>query len=133
MEPTADPLDIDRDERASVLVVDDECDAADLLKEILESAGYRASTAANGIDAVALYQEERPDAVLLDINMPVMDGLTALHEIRRIDPDARIAMLTASAQHMAVREAVEGGALDFILKPVDIVRVLGALESLLAA
>src|SRR5215212_7868859 len=103
---------MDQEPRATVLVVDDESDAADLLKEILESAGYRASTATNGRDAVAFYRAEHPDAVLLDINMPAMDGLAALLEIRRIDPNARVAMLTANAQQSAVREAVQAGARD---------------------
>jgi two-component system, chemotaxis family, chemotaxis protein CheY len=82
---------------------------------------------------VRLYAEHRPDAVLLDITMPEMDGLTALKEIRKLDPDARVAMVTAMGQQGIVMEALHAGARDFVLKPFQADRVLGALQKLLAA
>jgi two-component system, chemotaxis family, chemotaxis protein CheY len=62
-----------------------------------------------------------------------MDGLTALKEIRKIDPDARVAMVTAMGQQGIVMEALHAGARDFVLKPFQADRVLGALQKLLAA
>src|SRR2546428_120889 len=74
-----------------------------------------------------------PDAVLMDITMPEMDGLAALKEIRKLDPTARVAMVTAMGQQAIVMEALKAGAKDFVLKPFQPDRVLGALQKLLAA
>ena len=78
------------------------------------------------------YVEWKPDAVLMDITMPEMDGLTALKEIRKIDPNARIAMVTAMGQQAIVMQALKDGAKDFVLKPMQADRVLAALAKLLA-
>jgi two-component system chemotaxis response regulator CheY len=69
----------------------------------------------------------------MDITMPEMDGLEALKEIRRLDPTARVAMVTAMGQQAIVMQALKDGAKDFILKPMQPARILSALEKLLAA
>jgi len=74
----------------------------------------------------------KPDAVLMDITMPEMDGLTALKEIRKLDPQARIAMVTAMGQQAIVMQALKYGARDFVLKPMQPDRVLAALAKILA-
>lgn len=80
---------------ARILVVDD----LDLMREIcartLETAGYQVIQAPNGIEAVKLYRQEHPDAMLLDVSMPGQDGLETLGQIKAIDPRARVAMLTS--------------------------------------
>jgi two-component system chemotaxis response regulator CheY len=65
--------------------------------------------------------------------MPEMDGLAALKEIKKLDPSARVAMVTAMGQQAIVMEALKAGARDFVLKPFQPDRVLGALQKLLAA
>src|SRR6266545_4835331 len=85
------------------------------------------------VRAVKQYSEWHPDAVLMDITMPEMDGLTALKEIKKLDPAARVAMVTAMGQQAIVMEALKAGAKDFVLKPFQPDRVLGALQKLLAA
>ena len=71
------------------------------------------------------------DVVLLDITMPEMDGLTALKEIKKADPNARVAMVTAIGQQQVVMEALQSGARDFVVKPFQPERVLAAVEKLL--
>jgi two-component system chemotaxis response regulator CheY len=88
--------------------------------------------AGDGDQAVKLYQEARPDAVLLDVTMPRMDGLTALKEIRKIDPRARVAMVTAMGQQDVVVEALKSGARDFVMKPFEAERLNAALDRILS-
>lgn len=78
----------------TILVVDDAAFMRMRMSKILSEAGYTVIQAENGIDAVAKYKVSHPDAVLMDITMPEMDGLTALKEIRAHDPNARVAMVT---------------------------------------
>jgi two-component system chemotaxis response regulator CheY len=118
---------------AKVMVVDDAAFMRLRACKVLEDNGHEVLQAENGADAVRQYAIHRPDAVLLDITMPEMDGLEALKEIRKIDPSARVAMVTAMGQQAIVMEALRAGAKDFILKPFQPDRVLGALQKLLAA
>ncbi len=115
------------------MVVDDAAFMRLRACKVLEDNGHEVLQAENGADAVRKYAEHRPDAVLLDITMSEMDGLQALKEIRKIDPLARVAMVTAMGQQTIVMEALRAGAKDFFLKPFQPDRVLGALNKLLAA
>ncbi len=118
---------------AKILVVDDAAFMRVRAAKVLEDAGHQVVQAENGLEAVRQYAEFRPDAVLMDITMPEMDGLTALKEIKKIDPGARVAMVTAMGQQAIVMEALKSGAKDFVLKPFQPDRVLAALQKLLAA
>ncbi len=117
---------------ATILVVDDAAFMRMRMSKILTEAGYQVVQAENGLEAVAKYQSEKPDAVLMDITMPEMDGLTALKEIRSLDPAARVAMVTALGQQQIVLEAVKSGAKDFLVKPCEGDRVLAAVSKLCA-
>ena len=88
--------------------------------------------ATNGREGVKMFESMRPDAVLLDVSMPVMDGLSALQQIRAVDPDARVAMLTSEGNMETVVEARRLGARDFVVKPCDPARLLAAVERILA-
>ena len=118
---------------AKVMVVDDAAFMRLRACKVLQDNGYEVLQAENGADAVRQYAEHRPDAVLMDITMPEMDGLAALKEIRKLDPQARVAMVTAMGQQAIVMEALKAGAKDFVLKPFQPDRVLGALHKLLGA
>ena len=117
---------------ATILVVDD----AEILRvritKMLTGNGHEVMEADNGAKAVAKYRENRPDAVLMDVTMPEMDGLAALKEIRSGDPNARVVMLTALGQESVVLEAIKSGARDFVVKPFEPDRVLAALKRALA-
>jgi two-component system, chemotaxis family, chemotaxis protein CheY len=117
----------------TVLVVDDDALVVDVLSDILESDGYTTRRATSGREAVEVYDAHHPDAVILDVHMPTMDGLTTLDAIRRVDPDARIAMLSGFGQRVLVEEAIEAGARDYILKPVSANCLLGAVAKLVAS
>ena len=117
---------------ATILVVDDAAFMRMRMSKILSEAGYKVIQAENGLEAVQKYKASRPDAVLMDITMPEMDGLTALREIRAHDPQARVAMVTALGQQQIVLAAVKSGARDFLVKPCEGDRVLAAVSKLCA-
>lgn len=116
---------------AKILVVDDAQFMRMRASKLLTQNGYEVIEAANGVEAVQRYKEERPDAVMMDITMPDMDGLEALKELRKIDPGARIAMVTAMGQQSIVMEAIKAGARDFVVKPFDPNRVLAAVQKMI--
>ena len=97
----------------------------------LASAGHEVVEAADGVEAVDKYEDERPDAVLMDITMPRMDGLNALVSIRRYDPRARVTMLTALAEKNTAITAIKMGARDFVIKPFNEDRILTAVHRML--
>lgn len=113
-----------------IMVVDDAAFMRMKCTRLLSENGYEVTEASTGLEAVQKYNANRPDAVLLDITMPDMDGLTALKELRKLDPTAKIAMVTAMAQQDIVMEALKAGARDFVVKPFDPVRVLAAVKKL---
>jgi len=116
---------------ARILVVDDAAFMRMKCSKLLVESGHEVMEAGTGAEAVEKYQADKPDAVLLDITMPDMDGLAALKELRKVDPDARIAMVTAMGQQSIVMEALKAGARDFVVKPFDAARVMAAVEKLL--
>ena len=106
-----------------VLVVDDSPFIRLALKKLLSSEGdiEVVGEASNGKDAIKLVQELKPDVITLDVNMPVMDGLTALGEIKKVCPYCKVIMISALTREGA-RETIEAlnkGAIDFITKPTD--------------
>lgn len=112
-----------------ILVVDDAAFMRMMIKDILTKNGYEvAGEAENGLKAVQLYKELKPDLVTMDITMPEMDGIAAVKEIKKIDPGAKIIMCSAMGQQMMVMEAIQAGARDFIVKPFQQERVLQAIE-----
>jgi two-component system chemotaxis response regulator CheY len=90
-----------------------------------------AGEAENGLEAVRLYRELRPDLTTMDIVMPQMDGITALREIIRFDPAAKVVMCSALGQEALIAESIEAGACDFIVKPFQPSRVLKVVQSVL--
>ncbi len=116
---------------AKILIVDDAQFMRLRCARLLSEQGYEVAEAQNGREAVEVYQQTRPDAVLMDITMPEMDGLAALRRIKQLDPNARVAMLTALGQQGVVLEAVKAGARDFIVKPFEAERVLAAVKRML--
>ena len=114
-----------------VLIVDDAEFARSRMIKALGNAGYSVVEAGNGVEAVSRYCSERPDVVLLDITMPEMDGLAALREIKTFDPEARVVMLTRMGQEIVVLEALEAGAIDYLVKPYETDRILATLVKVL--
>lgn len=116
---------------AKILVVDDAEFLRVRISKMLSSEGHEIIEAENGLKAVETYKSARPDLVLMDITMPEMDGLAALREIRSYDSAAKVVMLTALGQESVVLEAIKAGARDFVVKPFEKERVLGAVAKLI--
>lgn len=117
---------------ATILVVDDAAFMRMRCAKLLKENGYDVVEADNGAVALEVYKDKKPDAVLMDITMPEMDGLAALKALREIDPDVRVAMVTAMGQQSIIMDAIKNGAKDFVVKPFEKERVLEAVEKLLA-
>lgn len=114
-----------------VLVVDDAAFMRMMIKDILTEVDFEVvGEAKNGMEAVELYKEYRPDLVTMDITMPEMDGITAIEEIRKENPEAKILVCSAMGQQSMVVEAIEAGAQDFIVKPFQEERVLEAVDKI---
>lgn len=116
----------------TILIVDDAAFMRMRCAKLLKDNGFDVIEAGNGVEAVQKYTEARPDAVLLDVTMPEMDGLEALRRIKSVDPNARVAMVTAMGQQAIVMEALKAGARDFVLKPFQPDRILGAVRKILS-
>ena len=115
-----------------ILVVDDAMFMRATVKRILEQAGYEiAGEAENGEIAVKRYSELRPDAVLMDITMPVMDGISAAKQILSGDPKAIVLMCTAIGQQSQVIQAIQAGVKDYIVKPFQPERVIEGVSKAL--
>jgi two-component system chemotaxis response regulator CheY len=116
-----------------ILIVDDAAFMRMMIKDILSKNGYEiVGEAADGGQAVDQYKEHNPDLVTMDITMPEMDGITALKEIKKINPNAKVIMCSAMGQQAMVIDAIQAGAKDFIVKPFQADRVLEAIGKVLA-
>ena len=112
-----------------VLVVDDLAFMREAISDILKNAGIEVTgEAPNGAEGVEAYLKLRPDVVLMDITMPVMNGLRALNGIRRRDPDACVVMCSALGQQKYVIRAIQLGARDFVVKPFRQERIVNAVR-----
>lgn len=105
---------------ASILVAEDHPDSRDALTALLEAVGYRVYFATDGREAVARAREVRPDLVLMDIMMPVMDGLQATRTLRGDPEFDRVPILALTAMEGARERASDAGCDDFITKPIEV-------------
>ncbi|HRZ14287.1 MAG TPA: response regulator [Candidatus Omnitrophota bacterium] len=117
---------------ARVLVVDDALFMRRMLSDILKKEGIEiCGEAENGKDAIDKYGQLKPDLVTMDIVMPKIeeiDGIGAVKEIIKADPQAKIIMVSAMGQHSLVVEAIQAGAKDFVTKPFQPSRVIEAVK-----
>jgi two-component system chemotaxis response regulator CheY len=114
-----------------LLVVDDALFMRKMISGVAAEAGWEVvGEAGNGVEAVALYKQLRPDLVTMDLVMPEMGGLEALRLIRASDPEAKVVVVTALDQKQVLMDSIHGGAIDFIVKPFERHRVLNLLAKL---
>lgn len=103
---------------AKVLIIDDAAFMRMTIKTMLEKNGFEiVGEAENGAVGVSKYIECQPDIVTMDITMPEMSGIEALKAIKKIDPTAKVVMMSAMGQESMVKEAIMSGAKTFIVKP----------------
>ncbi len=113
-----------------ILLVDDEPDVVALFKMDLERLGYQVCTAYNGVEAVLMVLDETWQTIILDIQMPVLDGLNAFRLIKRIAPETPVIMLTGKAIQQEMLESVSLGAHTCLLKPVPLAKLREILEQI---
>lgn len=118
---------------ARILIVDDAAFMRMTLKNIVTQAGHEVvGEAANGLEAIEAYRTAQPELVTMDITMPEMDGIEALKQIKKIDPQAKILMCSAMGQQSMVIEAIQSGAADFIVKPFNAERINDSIGRVLS-
>jgi len=116
-------------ESVRVLIVDDLAFMREAIRDILENSGITvAGEAPDGAAGIEAYIDLQPDVVLMDITMPVMNGLNALKGIRKKDPNAVVVMCSALGQQEYVIRAIQLGARDFIVKPFRSERIVNAVR-----
>jgi len=100
---------------------------------VLEKAGFEVvGEAENGMESISQYQKFKPDLVTMDITMPVMDGIEALKEIRKLDNNAKVLMVSAMGQEGIVKEAVLSGTKTFLVKPFSDEKLVSAVTQILS-
>jgi two-component system chemotaxis response regulator CheY len=122
---------------AKIMVVDDALFMRQMLIKILVGEGHEICVeASNAKDAVEKYKQFKPDLVTMDIVMPMMeelDGIGAVREIIKIDPKAKILIVSAMGQQSLVVEAIRAGAKDFVNKPVQSTRLVEVIKNILSS
>jgi two-component system chemotaxis response regulator CheY len=111
-----------------VLIADDSDFMRDLLREILEERYRVVGEAENGVEAVEQYEEADPDLVMMDITMPIRNGIDATNEITSTDPEANVIMCTSVGQEEKMKSAIKAGAAGYIKKPFQKPSVLQEIE-----
>jgi two-component system chemotaxis response regulator CheY len=116
-----------------ILIVDDAAFMRMMIKDILIKNGFEVvGEATDGGQAVEKFKELKPDLVTMDITMPEVDGISALKQIKNMDPSAKVIMCSAMGQQAMVIDAIQAGAKDFIVKPFQADRVIEAIRKTLA-
>ncbi len=133
------PFDIDRiiaiieellHEKTLILVVDDQFSDRETLKTILEDKGYRVATAKDGTEAIEMVKSRHYDIIFLDVRLPGMDGVETFEQVKKIDPEATVIMMTGYTEEDLVKRAVSEGAYTCIYKPFDMEKVIGLVGNI---
>jgi two-component system cell cycle response regulator DivK len=119
--------------RPTVLVVEDFEDNRFMMRRLLEMSGYRVVEAVNGNQAVEMAEQESPDIILMDLSLPMLDGLAATRRIRERNGAGRVPIVAVSAHDSADfhAEALAAGCNEYVTKPIDFDHLVGLLDRLL--
>jgi len=116
-----------------ILTVEDDPEVAALLADALTALRYDVRVAHTAGDALMMAEMERPDAILLDINLPDSSGTSTLDRLRAMRPDVPIIMVTGNGDVELARDTLKRGAFDYVMKPFNIDRLTQAVEAALAS
>ena len=105
---------------ATILVVEDDADIRLLLRKVLEAEGYNVVEATTGIDALEVGAEVRPWLILMDISLPLLDGLSATRLLKAEENLREVPVVCVSAYDSARRRAIQAGCADFVAKPIEV-------------
>ena len=111
-----------------ILIADDDGDLRAIVRDVLKEEGFSVLEAKDGPSAIRLFKSNLPDAVLLDMKMPHMDGLSTLRELKKVDGTAPVIILTAHGDIPTAVEAIKSGAYDFTVKPPDFEKLIITLR-----
>lgn len=112
----------------TLLLAEDEAQIRERLARILEKENWNVVQAGNGKEAIELFKQQKIDIALLDIKMPEIDGLTALHEMRQLSHDFNAIVITGYGDESSAIQAMRDGAINFIKKPIDLDQMIVAVE-----
>jgi len=115
-------------EETKVLIVDDDVEFADSLKDILDAEGHKTQTANNGLEAIVEVEDTAFDIILMDIKMPVMNGVELLKRVKKLNTEIVVIMMTAFSVEDLINDAKEEGAFGVLHKPLDIKKLLEMIE-----
>jgi DNA-binding response OmpR family regulator len=112
-----------------ILVVDDEQDFREIVRHVLERAGYRTITAADGLEGLRLFAEQEPDLVVLDGNLPDIDGIEVCRRLRATEAGATVPIIMCTVRSVlnTVASGFEAGATGYVLKPFEIEELLDSV------
>lgn len=111
-----------------VLIVDDDSDLREIVRDVLQEEGFDALDAPDGMSAIKLFKAQTPDAALVDLIMPQMDGIETMRELKRIDSSVPVIILTGHGDIRKAVESIKSGAYDFAEKPPDFKRLVITLK-----
>ena len=117
-------------QRILILVVDDEFGDRETLKAILDDKGYRVATARDGVEAILMVKERHYDIIFLDVRLPDMNGVETYEQVKKIDPQATVIMMTGYTEEDLVKRAISQGAYTCIYKPYDMEKVVALVEDI---
>jgi DNA-binding response OmpR family regulator len=112
-----------------VLVVDDEPAILEVLTEFLAAQGYEVAGASGAAEAFTMMEGSPPDVLLLDINMPRVDGMTVLRRVRALYPTLRVVMVTANPDEEVAKATLRRGAFDYVVKPFDFAHLARVVQA----
>ena len=113
-----------------ILVVDKQFVDREMLKKILEDKGYRVATAKDGAEAIEMVKSQHYDIIFLDVRLPDMSGVETFEQVKKIDPEAAVIMMTGYTGEELVKKAVSEGAYACIYKPFDMEKVIALVEDI---
>ncbi len=118
------------DDKASILIVDDDAGMCETLADIMEDKGFSAFVALGGYEAVEKVKEMDFDVILMDIRMPGMDGVETFRQIKSIQPNTAVVMMTAYAVKDLIKDALSEGAYGVLYKPFEMERMIGLIDAM---
>jgi len=113
-----------------ILVIDNQFADRETLKGILEDKGYRVATARDGAEAIEMVKSRHYDIIFLDVRLPGMDGVATFEQVKKIDPQAAVIMMTGYTEEDLVKRAIAQGAYTYIYKPFDAEKVIALVEDI---
>ena len=115
--------------KADILLVDDEIVFTTNMSRLLTSRGYQVTPVKNGEEAIAALKEKPFDVMVLDLKMPMMDGITTLQEMKKLNLLTEVLILTGHGSMDTAFQAIEMGAYDYVTKPCEIAELVSKIEA----